>query len=128
MKLNNMMSIYAAITAIFGAILFLAPAVLISMYGANLDAQAEVLYRFIGGIFIGLAAMTWLGREADASKSRDSMVLGLTVINAISAIVAIMAAFYGVYNSLAWMQAVLYALFAVGFYMVGKASMSRTAA
>ncbi len=127
MKLNTMMSIYATITAIFGATLLLAPALLIGMYGANLDAQAEVLYRFIGGMFIGLAAMTWLSREADASKSRDSMVLGLTIINAISAIVAIMGAVYGVYNGLAWMQVVLYALFTLGFFLVGKASMSRSA-
>lgn len=124
MKLNTMMSIYGITTAIFGALLLLAPAVLISMYGASLDAQAEVLYRFIGGTFIGLAAMAWLSREADASKSRDSMVLGLTIINAISAIVAIMGALYGVYNVLVWMQVILYGVFAVGFFLVGKASMS----
>ncbi len=71
--------------------------------------------------------MAWLSREADASKSRDSMVLGLTIINAISAIVAIMGALYGVYNVLGWMQAILYGLFTIGFIMVGKASMSRSA-
>lgn len=124
MKINTVMSVYAIISAIFGVLLLLAPAMLISLYGPSLDAQAEILYRFIGGTSLGLAVMTWMGRDADASKSRDSMLLGLTVLNALSAIVAAMGALSGVYNTLAFAQAGLFAIFTIGFFLVGKANMS----
>jgi hypothetical protein len=52
------------------------------------------------------------------------MVLGLTVLNALSAVVAVVAALSGVFNALAWAQAGLYTVFTLLFVVAGRASMS----
>ena len=68
--------------------------------------------------------MAWTGRAGEAGKARDAIVLGLTVLNALSAVVAVVPALSGVFNGLAWAQAALYAVFTVLFAMAGRASMS----
>jgi hypothetical protein len=52
------------------------------------------------------------------------MVLGLTVLNGLSAVVAVVAALSGVFNALAWGQAALHTVFTVLFVMAGRAGMS----
>ena len=122
------MAVYAVVSAIFGVALLLMPVQLIGLYGASPDALATVMGRHSGGAYIGLAVMAWVGRNADASKSRDAMVLGVTIINAFSVIAAALGALSGVFNALTWLQVLLYALFTVAYILAGKASMSTSPA
>ncbi len=125
MQLTLLLSIYAVVTGFFGVALLGVPGQLMGVYGTPpLDTLQMILSRFIGGLFAGLAVMAWMGRAAEAGKARDAMVLGLTVLNGLSAVVAVVAAPSGVFNALAWGQAGLYALFTVLFVTAGRASMS----
>src|SRR2546428_6652582 len=124
MQLTPLLSLYAVITAFFGLALLGFPSQLMGVYGASLDTLATILSRFIGGLFAGLAVMAWMARAAEAGKARNAMVLGLTVLNGFSAVVAVMAALSGVFNALAWAQAGLYGLFTVLFVVAGRPSMS----
>src|SRR5437773_11936752 len=92
MQLTSLLSLYAVITAFFGLALLGFPSQLMGVYGASLDTLATILSRFIGGLFAGLAVMAWMARAAEAGKARNAMVLGLTVLNGFSAVVAVMAA------------------------------------
>ncbi|MFQ5704657.1 MAG: hypothetical protein ACE5HT_11620 [Gemmatimonadales bacterium] len=101
MKLSTLLSIYAAVAVIFCLGLLLVPAFWIALYGATPDPQATLLVRLIGALVSGLAVMAWVGRKAEASESRNAMVLGLTVLNGVAAVVSVLAALSGVYNRLA---------------------------
>ncbi len=125
MQLTPLLSFYAVVTGIFGVALLGVPRQLMGVYGAPpLDTLQMILSRFIGGLFAGLAVMAWSARAAEAGKARDAILLGLTVLNGLSAVVAVVAALSGVFNALAWGQAGLYTLFTVLFVMAGRASMS----
>lgn len=125
MRLTPLLSLYAVVTAFFGIALLGVPTQLMGVYGAApLDTLQMILSRFIGALFAGLAVMAWSARAAEPGKARDAMVLGLTVLNGLTAVVAVFAALSGVFNALAWGQAGLYALFTVLFVIAGRASMS----
>ncbi len=125
MPLAALFSVYAVVTAVFSIALLLIPNELMAVYGAHaLDTLQVILSRFIGGLFGGLAVMAWTGRASEAGKARDAIVLGLTVLNALSAVVAVVAALSGVFNALAWAQAGLYAVFTLLFVLAGRAGMS----
>jgi hypothetical protein len=122
MTLKTYFSLYAFVALFFFLGLFLFPAFWISLYGAAPDAQAAVLLRLIGALFGGLAVMAWTGRSAEPSKSRNAMVLGLTVLNGLAALASVLGALSGVYNYFAWGPVAAFALCATGFFQVGRAS------
>src|SRR5438105_11532400 len=125
MQLTPLLSLYAVVTGLFAVALLIVPSQLMSVYGAaHLDTLQTILSRFIGSLFSGLAVMAWTARASEAGRAREAIVLGLTILNGLSAVVAVLAALSGVFNALAWGQAGLYALFTVFFVIAGRASMS----
>lgn len=127
MTLKALLAIYSVVAAVFCLGLLLVPAFWITLYGATADSQSTVLLRLVGALFGGLAVMAWLGRNAEPSRSRDAMVLGLTVSNGLAALVAVVGALSGVYNQFAWGPVATFALCAIGFFLVGRGSMSVSA-
>jgi hypothetical protein len=123
MTLKTLFSLYAFVALFFCLGLFLFPAFWIALYGAIPDAQATVLLRLVGALLGGLAVMAWTGRNAEPSKSRNAMVLGLTVLNGLAALASAWGALSGVYNYFAWGPVATFALCAAGFFLVGRASM-----
>src|SRR5438309_11198101 len=125
MQLTPLLSLYAVVTGLFAVALLIVPSQLMSVYGAaHLDTLQTILSRFIGSLFAGLAVMAWTARASEAGRAREAIVLGLTILNGLSAVVAVLAALSGVFNALAWGQAGLYALFTVFFVIAGRATMS----
>jgi hypothetical protein len=68
--------------------------------------------------------MAWVGRSAEPSKSRNAMVLGLTILNGLAVLASAWGALSGVYDQMAWGPVGAFALCTVGFLIVGKAGMS----
>lgn len=125
MKLRALLAVYAVLIAVGGLVSLFVPAPYMSLYGVtDPDTAAIVLLRVVGATGIGLAAMAWYARNADASTARDALVLGLTVMNALTAIVLFTGAWSGGFNALAWVPAALYALFTVLLAIAGRASMA----
>ncbi len=127
MTVKTLLSIYAVVAAVFCLGLLLLPAFWITLYGAHADAQATLLLRLVGALFGGPAVIAWAGRNAEPSKSREAIVLGLTVLNGLAAIVAVLGALSGVYNQFAWGPVVTFALCTIGFLVVGRVSISSSA-
>lgn len=115
MKLNSLLSIYGVTALIFCGGLLLLPSFWITLYGADADPQAALLLRLVGALFGGIAVMVWLTRNAEPSKSRDAMVLGLGISNGLAAAVAVLGAVSGVYNQFAWGPVATFGLFAIAF-------------
>src|SRR5687768_15972145 len=110
MQIRNLLSIYPVVALIYALGLLVAPGFWSYLYDAAADPQATLLLRLIGAIYGGLAVMTWVARGAEPSRSREGMVLGLTVLNALAALVAVMGALSGVYNAFAWGPVVTFGL------------------
>lgn len=122
MKLNVMFTIAAILLILFGILsLFVPPAAL-----GTTDPVAAFESKITGAILLALGVMAWLVRNAEASKTRDSVVLGYTLLFALWACVST----YGFFlvdmpnHNISWGPALIQALLAIGFFMAGKASMS----
>jgi len=91
MQLTPLLSLYAVVTGLFAVALLIVPSQLMSVYGAApLDTLQTILSRFIGSLFAGLAVMAWTARASEAGKAREAIVLGLTILNGLSAVVAVL--------------------------------------
>ena len=80
--------------------------------------------RFLGVAYIGHGLIAWLMRNAEPSKARNSVTLGLAVFFALHALTSLYGQFTDMSVSTHWVMASVQALIAVGFFVAGKASMS----
>ena len=71
--------------------------------------------QLFGAALIGFAALTWLTRNADASDTRDSILLALVICFVVGFVVAVMGALEGFMNQLAWLTVGIYLFFSVAF-------------
>ncbi len=125
MNLKMLLSVYTVFMAT-GVALLVVPSTVMSLYGVSSpDVLETALARIIGALAFGLGVVCWNARTAEASKARDALILGLTVINGLLAVVAVltgMAATVG--HWLIWADAAIYALFTVLFIVIGRQAMS----
>jgi len=124
MKLNVMFTIASILLIFLGILSLISPPAVIG--------TTDVTARFngmLGGVsWLALGVMAWLVRNAEASKTRDSVVLGYTILFALWAVVSVYGSFLDTPNAnISWIPALIQALLAVGFFLAGKASMSKSA-
>src|SRR3972149_6087062 len=126
MKLNVMFVIAAIVLILLSLLSLLAP-VAPAAFGA-FDA-AQYFSIMVGAVaWLSLGVIAWLVRNAEASKTRDALVLGYTLLFAVWAIISLIGQF-GTFGALpghnaSWVIALIQALIAVGFLIAGRASMS----
>ena len=125
MKLNIMFTIAAVYGFLIGLPALFVPGVMAAA-GGTADVSSGVLMttRFLGVELIGLGLIAWLVRNAEASKARDGVTLGLTIYFALHALTSLYGQFTDTSTSLHWVMATIQGLIAVGLFMAGKASMS----
>ena len=82
------------------------------------------IIRGTGSLFIGLAFVFWFARNAEASKARDAIFLGNAVGFFINVIFVVVAALTPDGVVITWGIAITNLLFAIGFFVVGRANMS----
>ena len=124
MKINVMFTVAAILLILVGILSLFAPP---AMLGTT-DAVAAFEGKLGGVAWLALGVMAWLVRNAEASKTRDSVVLGYTILFALWAIVSVYGSFLDMPSAnISWIPALIQALLAVGFFMAGKASMSKSA-
>lgn len=125
MKLRTLLSVYAILIGIGGLIWLLVPAPNLELYGITApDPVAVLLARFAGTMAIALGVMAWVARGAAASPARNALVLGITVANALGAIVCLLGALSDDLNAFAWAPVAFYGLFTVLFVVAGRTSMA----
>ena len=124
MKLNVMFIIAAVYGIGTGLLNLLAPGSGAGDAVANDSSIAFMMMRFLGVSSIGLGLIAWLVRNAEPSKARDGVTLGLTVFFALHALTSLYGQFTDTSVSTHWVMATVQALIAVGFFVAGRASMS----
>lgn len=125
MKLNVMFIIAAVYGIALGLFELLAPAA--ASAGALAEGMPGMLFmivRFWGVAYIGLGLIAWLVRNAEPSKARDGVTLGLTVFFALHALTSLYGQFTDTSMSTHWIMAIVQGLIAAGIFMAGRAGMS----
>ena len=124
MKLNTMFTIAAIVMILMGLLSFFAPPAL-----AGTDATAAFSAKINGVVLLALGVLAWLVRNAEPSKTRDSVVLSYTLLFALWAAVSVYGSFLVDMPShtISWIPALIQALLAMGFFMAGRANMSTSA-
>ena len=124
MKLHVMFTIAAIVMILMGLLSFFAPPAL-----RGTDPSAAFSGKIIGVILLALGLMAWLVRNDGQSKTRDSVVLGYTLLFALWAAVSVYGSFLVDMPShtISWIPALIQALLAIGFFMAGRANMSTSA-
>jgi hypothetical protein len=128
MKLNVVFTLAAVLLLVLGLGSLLAPAAMLPIIGLSASAASFFLMGEVGVLSIGLGLVAWLVRNSDASKARDGVVLGFTIFNTLFALFSLYTQlFTDAASGVGWIFFIIQGLFAIGFFMAGKASMSETA-
>ena len=124
MKVSVMFTVAAIVLVLLGIISFLAPA--ISALSIT-DTSAAFSDKVSGVCMLSLGVIAWLVRNAEASKTRDSLVLGYTLLFGLGAVVSVYGSFLDMPSAnISWIPAVIQAIIAAGFFMAGRSSMSKS--
>ena len=128
MKLNVMFVIAAVVLILISLLSLLAP-LAPAAFGV-IDA-AQYFSILVGAVaWLSLGVIAWLVRNAEASKTRDSLVLGYTLLFGLWAVVSLVGQFgqFGALpsHSASWVIALIQALIAAGFFVAGRSSMSKS--
>lgn len=126
MKFSNLMVIKAIVCLVFGILLVLVPAILLSLYGITLGPGGIFMARLYGASLVGNLMLSWFARNAADSEARQAIVLDLFVYDAIGFVVALLTQLSGLMNPLGWSIVVIYLFFTLGFgyFLIVKPSAS----
>jgi hypothetical protein len=93
MKLNVMFTIAAVYGFLIGLSSLLVPGTMAEAGGLQASSGLLMMVRFVGVEALGLGLIAWLVRNADASKTRDGVVLGFTIYFALHALTSLYGQF-----------------------------------
>jgi hypothetical protein len=117
MKLSIMFVVTSVVLILSGILSFFAPP---SITGT--DAQAAFSAKILGVICLSLGVMAWLVRNAEPSKTRDSVVFGYILLFVLWTGVSIYGSFLVEMpnHNISWAPALIQALLAIGFILARK--------
>jgi len=123
MKPKLLLTLTAIYLGLVGLFNLISPA---AAFGLDAGATAVLIasVRVVASLYIGFAVMDWFARSAEASKARDAIFLGNTVAITLAAILFIFVALAPGGQAAIWAIVVINLLFAVAFFVVGRANMS----
>lgn len=125
MKPKLLLTLAAIYMGLIGLTVLISP-----VMGMGLDAGASAhlvaQVRVQASLYIGIAVVNWFARTAEASKARDAIFLGNTVVFGFMAILFGLLMFTGEPVA-GWVFVIIALLFAVAFFVAGRANMSTSA-
>lgn len=81
--------VMALITICLSLLLMIIPEFIFWLFGIEGGSSAEFIARRAGILFLGLSAMSYLGRRAAPSELRQAMSLGMTILLASMAVLGL---------------------------------------
>jgi len=124
MKPKLLLTLSSILIALIGLLGLILPAT--TSYGFEVDTPdyLNATARIPFSLFIGLALVNWFARNAEASKARDAIFLGNTVGFALWTILVALTVLSPGAQPAGWVAVVINLIFAVAFFLVGRANMS----
>jgi hypothetical protein len=76
MNRNTFMTVSAAASLVYGMAGLVASSQLAASYGVTIDAQSEIVVKFLAASYLGYAVTNWLARNTTDPLARSAIVLG----------------------------------------------------
>ena len=126
MKPKLLLTLAAIYMGLIGLFNLISP---VAAWGLDAGSSAVLIasVRVPASLYLGIAVVNWFARNAEASKARDAIFLGNTIALTLAAILFALIALTPGGQAVNWVIAVINLLFAVAFFMVGRANMSTSA-
>ena len=122
MKPKVMFIIAAVYGLVVGVPSIVAPQAMESMVNLQFPPTMLMMVRFLGIAEFGLGLIAWLVRNAEASKTRNALVLGYTIYFALHALASLYGQFTDTEVHVHWVMATVQGLIAIGFIVAGSAN------
>ena len=123
MNSRLMLTVAAIYLGLVGMGLLLAPTFMVLDLPDTASSLLVAQLRAMSDVFIGVAVIDWLARDAEASKARDAIILGNTVGFGLSVLLGISVVLTG-NDIVSWVYTGLSLFCLVGFVTVTRANMS----
>ena len=127
MKPKLLLTLASIEIALIGLLGLFVPTTTSYGFEVNMPAYLNATARIPFSLFIGLAVVNWFARNAEASKARNAIFLGNMVGHLLWAILVAITVLTPGAQPAGWVAVVIYLLFAVAFFVVGRANMSTSA-
>lgn len=115
MKLRHVFTINAVVCLLYGTPFALAPALLLSLYGAPPNGLGLLVARLFGLALIAIGITLWKLRNESEGEAARALATGLLVCDAASTVFFAQAALAGDVNALGWSVVAIYGLNALAF-------------
>jgi len=125
MRLNILFVISAIYLALVGlGFLFAPTALMFGTVGPEASAALIANLRGPASLFIAIALLNWLARNAEASKTRDAIVLSNIVGFALAGVLDVIAVVGTGAPSIELVPAIINFVLVVAFFWLGRVNMS----
>ena len=109
------MMIKSIITAVFGFLFIVMPALTLDFFGVGLGEGGLFITRFLGASFILLCVMLWMARNDQSSQALRGIFYGIVVGDVIGLAVSLWAQLSGVFNNFGWIIVAVYLIMVLSF-------------
>jgi hypothetical protein len=115
MKIKYLFIANSVVLLMHGLGFLLMPDITMSYYGVTLAAGGILVARWLGGVQLGNALLTWLTRNEPASTARQAIVTALFFAWTVAFIAGLLAQFAGTMNGLGWSSVAISLALMLGF-------------
>jgi hypothetical protein len=120
MNLKTVFTLNAILVGIFGLGFLVAPAFLLSSFGAQSNPVAAMMAGGYGSAHIAGAIVSWLVRNNPPSRTRRVIAFAFAVEHALIALVILFHVLSGTINAMGWPTFLIDVLLTAGFIVFGK--------
>ena len=115
MKLRNLLVINAIVALVYGIILVLTPATMLSLHSVTQGPGEKLMGQYFGSALIAIGLLTWFARDVADSEAQRAIILALLISDVIGVIVSVLGTVSGVMSAVGWSAVGIYLLLALGF-------------
>ena len=115
MKLSNLLVVNTIVCLVYGIILVLTPATMLSLHGVTQGPVEQLMGQYFGVALIGIGLLTWFARNIADPDTQRAISLALLISDVIGVIVSVLGTVSGPMNVVGWSAVGIYVLLALGF-------------
>jgi len=115
MKLRIILIINAIVAALYGIVILMIPAQLVSLYGFTATPELNFVARLLGVYLLAAGILSWLIRNAPVSRERTAILYAFLVMDVLGFVVTLIYMLNGTLNAQGWLLAAIYLLLSAGF-------------
>ena len=115
MKLKHLLIINTVVCLVYGIILVLSPATMLSLHGVAQDPGTRLMAQYFGSTLITMGLLTWFARNVADSEAQGVFILALLIGSVIGIVISVFGTVSGPMNAVGWSVVAIYILMALGF-------------